>query len=76
MKPTLTAQPNEHPMMSRRTMLGCTAMTTAGAFVARSGISSSAESVAGDVADFIGSAEWLRDPRFQDAQVGDTEGGI
>ena len=71
MKPTLTPQPDEPNMMSRRTMLGRTAMVTAGAFVARSGILSAEEPVAGDVADRIGSAGWLRDPRFQDAQVGD-----
>ncbi len=32
MKPTLT-QPNEHDLMSRRSMLGRTATATAGAFV-------------------------------------------
>ena len=42
-----------------------------GAFVARSGISSAEDSAAVNVADLIGSAGWLRDPRFQDAPVGD-----
>lgn len=57
--------------MSRRTLLGRTAMATAGALVAKSGISSAEEPAAGTVADLIGSAEWLRDPRFQDAPTGD-----
>jgi hypothetical protein len=45
-------------------------MATAGAFVYSSGIWSAEEPAAGKVTDLIGSAGWLRDPRFQDAQVG------
>lgn len=72
MKYTRTPQSGEPPMMSRRTMLGTTAMATAGGFVAGSGIWSAERPVAGDVGDLINSAGWLRDPRFHDAQAGDV----
>lgn len=57
--------------MSRRSMLGRTVMATAGAFVYSSRIWSAEEPAAGKVTDLIGSAGWLRNPRFQYAQVGD-----